>query len=140
MGRRFIDCREMPSDLKCSVAISADTDAELLEAAVQHAMAVHGHKDTAELRAQIKSAFRDGTPPVQTPGHSLSGLPGTLKRRTAGCPKLALAVRAAHGVAVHRCRLSFAVKEESHFFQPRAGRKPADAVAGGFAREGARIG
>jgi predicted small metal-binding protein len=77
MGRRFIDCREMPSDLKCSVAISADTDAELLEAAVQHAIAVHGHKDTVELRAQIKGAFRDGTPPSPDAGpRSLSGLPG----------------------------------------------------------------
>ena len=69
MGRRFIDCREMPSDLNCSVAISADTDAELLEAAVQHAVAVHGHKDTAELRTQIRGAFKDGTPPQQAPGH-----------------------------------------------------------------------
>jgi predicted small metal-binding protein len=70
MGRRFIDCREMPSDMKCSVAIAADTDAELLEAAVQHAVAVHGHQDTAELRAQIKGAFKDGTPPVEEPRHA----------------------------------------------------------------------
>ncbi len=70
MGRRFIDCREMPSDMKCSVAISADTDAELLEAAVQHAVAVHGHTDTAELRAQITGAFKDGTPPVEAPRHA----------------------------------------------------------------------
>ena len=70
MGRKFIDCREMPSDKKCTVAISADTDAELLEAAVQHAVAVHGHKDSAELRKQIKGAFKDGTPPVQAPRHA----------------------------------------------------------------------
>jgi predicted small metal-binding protein len=70
MGRRFIDCRAMPSDLKCSVAISADTDAELLEAAVQHAVSVHGHKDTAELRKQIRGAFKDGTPPQQAPSHA----------------------------------------------------------------------
>ncbi len=60
----------MPSDLKCSVAISADTEAELLEAAVQHAVAVHGHKDSAQLRAQIKGAFKEGTPPVQPPSHA----------------------------------------------------------------------
>jgi predicted small metal-binding protein len=70
MGRRFIDCREMPSDLNCSVAISADSDSELLEAAVQHAVAVHGHEDTAELRTQIRGAFKDGSPPVQAPIHA----------------------------------------------------------------------
>jgi predicted small metal-binding protein len=50
--------------MKCTVALSADTDAELLEAAVQHAVAIHGHQDTPELRGQIKTAFRNGTPPA----------------------------------------------------------------------------
>ena len=70
MGRRFIDCREMPSEMNCSLAISADTDAELLEAAVQHAVSVHGHKDSPDLRNQIKTAIKDGTPPVQAPRHA----------------------------------------------------------------------
>jgi predicted small metal-binding protein len=60
--RKFIDCREMPSEMKCSVAIAADTEAELLEAAVQHAVAVHGHQDSPELRAAIRQGFHDGTP------------------------------------------------------------------------------
>lgn len=63
MTRKFIDCREYPSDMKCSVAISADTDKELLDAAVQHACAVHGEKDTALLRAEIRKLFKEGTPP-----------------------------------------------------------------------------
>ena len=63
MTRKFIDCREYPSDMKCTVAISADTDKELLEAAVQHACAVHGHKDSPELRTQISQMFKTGTPP-----------------------------------------------------------------------------
>jgi predicted small metal-binding protein len=63
MTRKFIDCREYPSDMKCTVAISADTDKELLEAAVQHACTVHGHKDTPELRTQISQMFKAGTPP-----------------------------------------------------------------------------
>lgn len=46
MGRRYIDCRAFPSDTNCSVALCADTDAELLEAAVQHAVAIHKHTDT----------------------------------------------------------------------------------------------
>jgi predicted small metal-binding protein len=35
------------------VAISADSKKELLDAAVQHAVTVHGHQDSPELREQI---------------------------------------------------------------------------------------
>lgn len=62
--RKYIDCREFPSEMKCSVAISADTESELLDAAIQHAVTVHGHKDSPELRGQIKTAFHDGAPPA----------------------------------------------------------------------------
>ncbi|NIO41859.1 MAG: DUF1059 domain-containing protein, partial [Burkholderiales bacterium] len=55
-------CREYPSDSNCTVTISADSEQELLEIAVQHAVAVHGHKDTPEFREQIKQGFRDGMP------------------------------------------------------------------------------
>jgi len=64
MARRYIDCREFPSTMKCTVAISADTEDELLEVAVQHAVKVHGHKDTPEFRQQLKKAFRPGNPPA----------------------------------------------------------------------------
>ena len=61
--RKFIDCRKFPSEMNCTLAISADTDRELLEAAVQHAVAVHKHQDTPELRSALKSAMQDGNPP-----------------------------------------------------------------------------
>jgi predicted small metal-binding protein len=48
MGRKFIDCREYPSEMNCTLALSADTEDELLEAAVQHAITVHGHEDTPD--------------------------------------------------------------------------------------------
>jgi predicted small metal-binding protein len=67
MGRKFIDCREVPSETNCTVAIAADSEAELLEAAVQHAVAVHKHQDTPELRNYIKSAMREGNPPFEAP-------------------------------------------------------------------------
>ncbi|WP_074169469.1 DUF1059 domain-containing protein [Caballeronia hypogeia] len=67
MGRKYIDCREFPSEMNCSVALSADSESELLEAAVQHAVTVHNHTDSAELRSQLKSLFHDGTPPVESP-------------------------------------------------------------------------
>lgn len=63
MTRRYIDCRNFPSEMNCSVAISADSEKELMEAAVQHAMAVHGHKDSPELRDQVKKSIREGSPP-----------------------------------------------------------------------------
>ncbi|MBS0494703.1 MAG: DUF1059 domain-containing protein, partial [Proteobacteria bacterium] len=47
-----------------SIAIGADNPKELLEAAVQHAVSVHGHKDTPELRQQLTQMFKPGTPPV----------------------------------------------------------------------------
>jgi len=62
MTRKYIDCRTVPSDTHCTVAISADTEKELMDAAVQHAVAVHGHTDTPEFREQLKKAFRDGSP------------------------------------------------------------------------------
>jgi len=60
--RKYIDCREVPSESHCTVAISADTESELLEAAVQHATTVHRHQDTPELRAMIKQAIHEGQP------------------------------------------------------------------------------
>jgi len=64
MTRKYIDCREYPSDMNCSVALSADTDKELLDAAVQHAVSVHGHEDTPGLRTELQKLFKEGTPPV----------------------------------------------------------------------------
>ena len=65
MPRKYIDCREFPSDSKCTVAIAADSDAELLEAAAHHAVTVHGHKDSPELRSELGKLFKEGTPPAQ---------------------------------------------------------------------------
>ena len=59
MTRKYIDCREYPSEMNCTVLIAADSEKELLEAAVQHAVAVHGHADTPELRDTLRSMFKD---------------------------------------------------------------------------------
>ncbi len=59
MARKFIDCREYPSEMNCTVFMSADSEDELLEAAVQHAVSVHGHTDTPELRETLRSMFRE---------------------------------------------------------------------------------
>jgi len=65
VARKYIDCREFPSEMNCTIAIAADNEAELLDAAVQHAVAVHRHADTPEFRSQLRSVLRDGTPPIK---------------------------------------------------------------------------
>lgn len=62
MARKFIDCREFPSDMRCTVAISADREDELIEAAVQHAVSVHGERDTSEFRSEIRKVIHEGMP------------------------------------------------------------------------------
>jgi predicted small metal-binding protein len=54
----FIDCRQYPSDMNCTVSIAADSKKELVDAAVQHAVAVHGHKDSPELREMLGKAIQ----------------------------------------------------------------------------------
>jgi predicted small metal-binding protein len=62
MARKFVDCREFPSETNCSIAISADTEDELVDAATQHAVAVHGHEDTPEFREELRGGIREGDP------------------------------------------------------------------------------
>jgi predicted small metal-binding protein len=61
MARLFIDCRDYPSETNCTVAISADTTNELVDTAVQHAVAVHGYRDSPPLRDGLG---KDGQDPV----------------------------------------------------------------------------
>ena len=62
MARKFIDCREYPSEMNCTIAISADSADEVVEAATQHAVSVHRHADSPELRATLRSAVKEGAP------------------------------------------------------------------------------
>ncbi|MBC7952164.1 MAG: DUF1059 domain-containing protein [Rhodospirillaceae bacterium] len=61
MARKIIDCRDYPES-KCSVALSADSENELVDAAVQHAVQVHGHEDTPEFREQLRKLAREERP------------------------------------------------------------------------------
>ena len=60
MERYNIDCRDYPGDVKCSLALSADSKEELLEAVVQHGVKVHGYEDTPEFRENIVKEFKKG--------------------------------------------------------------------------------
>ena len=57
-ARKSIDCRNYPSENNCSLKISGTED-EVLDAAVQHAVSAHGHKESAELRQELKSMLKD---------------------------------------------------------------------------------
>jgi predicted small metal-binding protein len=56
--RKFIDCREFPSERNCTVRISGTED-EVLDVAVRHATASHGHENTPELREEIRKLLKD---------------------------------------------------------------------------------
>jgi predicted small metal-binding protein len=59
--RKVADCRDFPSEMNCSLAISGEED-EVVKAASEHAVSVHGHDDTPELRDEIRSALKDDVP------------------------------------------------------------------------------
>lgn len=73
MGRKYIDCREYPSETNCSVAIVADTEDELIEAAAQHAVAVHRHEDGPELRQALRQLIHEGTAPEVSASRPAAG-------------------------------------------------------------------
>ncbi|NNK97316.1 MAG: DUF1059 domain-containing protein [Desulfobacterales bacterium] len=63
MMSRFIDCRNYPSrNVHFTVAISADTKDELIEAVVQHGTKVHDYEDTLEFRENIKTELKRDPP------------------------------------------------------------------------------
>lgn len=62
VARKFIDCRDYPDGSNCTVAISADSEAEVIEAVVQHSIAVHAHEDTPEFREQVRAGIKEGAP------------------------------------------------------------------------------
>ncbi len=64
MARKYIDCRDYPSDINCTVALSADTEDELIEAVVHHGVNVHGYEYKPEFREQVRKEFKDGSPPI----------------------------------------------------------------------------
>ncbi len=58
MARKMVDCREYPSQSKCSLTIAGEED-EVVRAATLHAVDVHGEKDTPELRSMIRKSLKE---------------------------------------------------------------------------------
>lgn len=57
-SRKVIDCRSIPNDVGCTLAISGQEE-EVLNAAVAHAVAVHGHANTPETREALRALLRE---------------------------------------------------------------------------------
>lgn len=55
--RMVADCRDMPSDSGCTLTIVGEED-EVLDAAVQHAIAVHQHADEPGLRSAVRDSLK----------------------------------------------------------------------------------
>ena len=53
MGRVMADCRRFPSESNCTLTIIGEEE-EVVNAAAEHAVSVHGHEDAPEFREQIK--------------------------------------------------------------------------------------
>jgi hypothetical protein len=70
MARKVADCRRFPSESNCSLTIIGDEE-EVVRAAAEHAVTVHGHEDTPELREQVKGllepeeSYQPGTRPQE---------------------------------------------------------------------------
>jgi predicted small metal-binding protein len=58
MDRKYVDCRETPNIAGCTLRISGQED-EVVRAAAEHAVSVHGEADTPELREQIRASLKD---------------------------------------------------------------------------------
>jgi Protein of unknown function (DUF1059) len=55
------DCRRWPSESDCSLTIIGEEE-EVVRAAAEHAVSVHGHEDTPRLRQQIRELLEpEGT-------------------------------------------------------------------------------
>lgn len=61
MGRKVADCRDFPSETGCTLTISGEED-EVILAATQHAVSVHGHEDTDEVRGWLRQNLKDEAP------------------------------------------------------------------------------
>jgi hypothetical protein len=59
MSRKYVDCREHPSESGCTLAIIGDAD-EVVSAAVAHMKSVHGHDEPdAALAEMVRADLKD---------------------------------------------------------------------------------
>ncbi|QKW06083.1 DUF1059 domain-containing protein [Streptomyces sp. NA04227] len=59
--RKVADCREFPSEMNCTLTITGEEE-EVVRAAAEHAVSVHSHADSLDLRKQIRESLKDEVP------------------------------------------------------------------------------
>ncbi len=74
MARKMADCRRFPSDSNCSLVIIGEED-EVVRAASEHAISVHGHEDTPEFRDEVRG-FLEPADNYAAGGRAQEPLPG----------------------------------------------------------------
>jgi quinol monooxygenase YgiN/predicted small metal-binding protein len=67
VARKYVDCRDQPSVVGCTLAMGGEEE-ELLTAAAAHAVSVHGHTDSDELRDAIRTDMHDSAGADTGPG------------------------------------------------------------------------
>ncbi|MEU0985447.1 MULTISPECIES: DUF1059 domain-containing protein [unclassified Streptomyces] len=63
MTRKVADCRKFPSEMDCTLTITGEEE-EVVRAATEHAVSVHSHEDTPELREQVRASLEDERVPA----------------------------------------------------------------------------
>jgi len=74
MARKMADCRRFPSENNCTMVMIGEED-ELVQAAAEHAVSMHGHEDTPEFREQIRG-FLEPAEAYVAEGRQQEALPG----------------------------------------------------------------
>jgi predicted small metal-binding protein len=70
MSRKIMDCRDTPSESNCTLTIAGEEE-EVVKAAADHAVSVHGHKYSPELLGMIRTSLKDEeapSVPLRNPG------------------------------------------------------------------------
>lgn len=64
MGQKYVDCRELSGDKHCSAHLVGNSNDELMEVVIKHAINVHGLANTRDFRKQVSAHVKEGTPPM----------------------------------------------------------------------------
>ncbi|CAL9493994.1 hypothetical protein SUDANB120_03311 [Streptomyces sp. enrichment culture] len=59
--RKVADCRDYPSEMNCTLTITGEEE-EVIRAAAEHAVSVHGETDTPEFRDTLRKMLKDEVP------------------------------------------------------------------------------
>lgn len=61
MSRKIADCRDFPSESGCTLTIAGE-EAEVIRAASEHAVSVHGHEPGPDLEVGVRAMLKDEAP------------------------------------------------------------------------------